>query len=255
MPVADGSEQWVNEPPPEARVLFEQVLSGALDDADVPDRPGDLPAADLIARTVRAAHRPVTVLTTGPLSNLAAALDRMSPRTVERRLGRVVVMGGAFDVGGNLFGSTTEGFDNTQEVNLWIDPGAADRVLAGVPHARVRVVALDATDHAPITAAYVDRLGARAATYEARTVHAIVTQPGMPELVELGVMYWWDALAAVSLVTGEAVDYRVRPVDVVRSGPSAGRTVEVPDGTPQHVSTAGDGALFEDLFLAGLNGR
>jgi purine nucleosidase len=40
----------------------------------------------------------------------------------------------------------------------------------------------------------------------------------------------------------------------VLDGPSAGRTVDVPGGTPQHVSTTADGALFEDLFLAGLNG-
>lgn len=255
VPVADGSAQWVNEPPPEARELFEQVLSGALGDADVQDVPADVPAAELIAATVRASRTPVTVLATGPLSNVAAALDRMSRRTVDDRLGRVVVMGGAFEVGGNLFGSTTEGFDNTQEVNMWIDPAAADHVFATIPRARVSIVALDATNHAPITPAYVRRLGAEATTYEARTVHAIVTQPGLPELIGLGIMYWWDTLAAVSLVTGAGVDYRVRPVDVVLDGPSAGRTMDVPGGTPQRVSTTADGALFEDLFLAGLDGR
>lgn len=255
VPVAEGSPDWVNEPPPEARVLFEQVLTGALGDADVPDRPGEVSAAELIATSVRGSRTPVTVLTTGPLSNLSAALDRMSRRTVRNHLGGVVVMGGAFDVGGNLFGSTTGGFDNTQEVNMWIDPAAADHVLATVPRARVRVVALDATNHAPITSAYVDRLGAAATTYEARTVHAIVTQPGLPELIDQGIMYWWDTLAAVSLVTSQAVDYRVRPVDVVLEGPGAGRTVAVPGGTAQHVSTTADGALFEDLFVGGLNGR
>jgi inosine-uridine nucleoside N-ribohydrolase len=76
----------------------------------------------------------------------------------------------------------------------------------------------------------------------------------MPELIGLGIMYWWDALAAVSLVTGDGVGYRVRPVDVVLDGPSAGRTVVVPAGTPQRVSATADGELFEDLFLAGLNG-
>lgn len=255
VPVADGSPQWVNEPAPELRELIEQVLSGALANADVPDLPGEVPAAELIARTVRASRTPVTVLTTGPLSNLSAALDRMSPRTINDRLGRVVVMGGAFDVSGNLYGSTTEGFDNTQEINMWIDPGAADHVFATVPRARVSIVALDATNHAPIRPAYVERLGVEAATYEARTVHAIVTQPGLPELIDQGIMYWWDTLAAVSFVTGQGVGYGVRPVDVVLDGPSAGRTVDVPGGTPQHVSTTADGALFEDLFLAGLNGE
>jgi len=40
---------------------------------------------------------------------------------------------------------------------------------------------------------------------------------------------------------------------------STGRTVVVPPGstpggTPQHVGTTADGALFEELFVAGLNG-
>lgn len=255
VPVADGSPEWVNEPAPELRELIEQVLTGALGDADVPEQPGQVPADELIVSTVRASRAPVTVLATGPLTNVSAALDRMSPRTVRDRLGRVVVMGGAFDVGGNLYGSTTVGFDNTQEINMWIDPGAADHVFATVPRARVSIVALDATNHAPITPAYVERLGAEALTYEARTVHGIVTQPGVPELIDQGIMFWWDSLAGVSLVTGAAVDHRVRRVDVVLDGESAGRTVDVPGGTPQHVSTTADGALFEDLFLAGLNGR
>jgi len=254
VPVADGSPEWVNEPAPELRELVEQVLSGALGDTHVPDLPGEGSAAELIAGTVRASRTPVTVLATGPLSNVAAALDRMSPRTISDRLGRVAVMGGAFDVGGNLYGSTAEGFDSTQEINMWIDPAAADHVLATVPRACASIVALDATNHAPIRPAYVERLGAEATTYEARTVHAIVTQPGVPELIDQGIMFWWDTLAAVSLVTGEGVDYRVRPVDVVLDGPSAGRTVAVPGGTPQQVSTTADGALFEDLFVAGLNG-
>lgn len=254
VPVADGSPQWVNEPAPELRELIERVLAGALGNADVPDLPGEGSAAKLIADAVRTSRTPVTVLATGPLSNVAAALDRMSPRTISDRLGRVVVMGGAFDVGGNLYGSTAGGFDNTQEINMWIDPAAADDVFAKVPRVRVSIVALDATNHAPIRPAYVERLGAEATTYEARTVHAIVTQPGVPELIDLGIMFWWDTLAAVSLVTGEGVDYRVRPVDVVLDGQSAGRTVDVPGGTPQHVSTTADGALFEDLFVAGLNG-
>lgn len=255
VPVAEGSAEWVNEPAPELRELVERVLNGALGDADVPDAPGEVSADELIATTVRASRTPVTVLTTGPLTNMSAALERMSPRTIRDRLARVVVMGGAFDVGGNLYGSTMEGFDNTQEINMWIDPASADHVFATVPRARTRIVALDATNHAPITPAYVDRLGAAAATYEARTVHAIVTQPGLPELIDLGIMYWWDTLAAVSLVTGQAVDHRVRPVDVVLNGPSAGRTVDAPGGTPQHVSTTADGALFEDLFVTGLNGE
>ena len=255
VPVADGSATGVHLAPPEARETFERVLTGALDNADRPNQPSPLTAAQLIARSVLASREPVTVLATGPLSNVAAALRE--DRTVALRIARLYVMGGAFDVPGNLFGSTTGGFDNTQEVNLWIDPIAADSVFATMPSGRVRIVPLDATNHARITQAYIDRLGASARTVEARLVHAIVTQPDMPPLIELDIMFWWDALAAASLVLGprdDLVPSRLRNVNVVLDGASSGRTIDTPDGTPQLVGYTADGPRFEDVFTSILNG-
>lgn len=198
VPVADGSPEGVHPAPPEAREIFERVLTGALDDADIPDKPSRVTAAQLIAATVLASPKNVTVLATGPLTNVAEAL-RLNSR-VPQKIARLYVMGGAFDVGGNLFGSTTNGFDNTQEVNQWIDPIAADTVYATMPDGRVRIVPLDATNHVMITQEFIDRLGAAAKTVEAKLVHAIVTQPDLPPLIELDIMFWWDALAATSIV-------------------------------------------------------
>ncbi|MGH3491065.1 MAG: nucleoside hydrolase [Actinopolymorphaceae bacterium] len=255
VPVADGSPTGVHLAPPEARETFERVLTGALDNANRPNQPSPLTAAELIAKSVLRSREPVTVLSTGPLSNVAAALREN--RQVAQRIARLYVMGGAFDVPGNLFGSTTGGFDNTQEVNLWIDPNAADSVFQTMPFGRVHIVPLDATNHAMITQGYIDRLGASARTVEARLVHAIVTQPDMPPLIELDIMFWWDALAAASLVLGagdDLVPYRLRKVDVILDGASSGRTIEAPDGTPQRVGYTADGARFEDVFASILNG-
>jgi len=255
VPLADGSPTGVHLAPPEARETFERVLTGALDDADRPDQPSSVTAAQLIAQSVLSSREPVTVLATGPLSNVAAAL-REHP-DVAQRIASLYVMGGAFDVRGNLFGSTTGGFDNTQEVNLWIDPNAADLVFRAMPTGRVRIVPLDATNHVMITQAYVDRLGAAARTVEARLVHAILTQPDLPPLIELDIMFWWDALAATSLVLGprdDLVCYRLRTVSVVLDGASSGRTIDAPDGTPQLVGYTADGARFEEAFTSILNG-
>ena len=255
VPVADGSPTGVHLAPPEARETFERVLTGALDNADRPNQPSPLTAAQLIARSVLSSREPVTVLATGPLSNVAAALREN--RGVAQRIAALYVMGGAFDVPGNLFGSTTGGFDNTQEVNLWIDPNSAEFVFRTMPAGRVRIVPLDATNHVMITQEYIDRLGATARTVEARLVHAIVTQPDMPPLIELDIMFWWDALAATSLVLGprdDLVRYRSRTVSVVLDGASSGRTIDAPDGTPQLVGYTADGARFEGAFTSILNG-
>lgn len=255
VPVADGSPAGVHPAPPEARETFERVLTGALDDADQPDQPSSVTAAQLIAQSVLSSREPVTVLATGPLSNVAAALREN--QQVARKIESLYVMGGAFDVPGNLFGSTTGGFDNTQEVNLWIDPHAADFVFRTMPDGRVRIVPLDATNHVMITQAFVDRLGAAADTVEARLVHAILTQPDLPPLIDLNIMFWWDALAATSLVLGprnDVVCYRLRNVSVVLEGPSSGRTIDTPPGTPQLAAYTANSARFEDTFTSVLNG-
>ena len=78
----------------------------------------------------------MTVLATRPLTNVAAAL-RENP--VARKIASLYMMGGAFHSG--HLGSTTDGFDNTQEVNL----GSTRTRPICVPHdaaGRVRIVPL-----------------------------------------------------------------------------------------------------------------
>jgi len=90
---------------------------------------GRVPAAggavDVIVDTVNA-HAPgaITLVTLGPLTNIASALRR-DPGIAER-LGRVVIMGGTGDAVGNM--------SAVAEFNVWVDPEAAAIVLAsGAP--------------------------------------------------------------------------------------------------------------------------
>ena len=99
-------------------------------------RPG---AADLIMQTVARHGRALTLVALGPLTNLAVALEADAARVTA--VGRVVVMGGAVDVPGNI--------TPTAEFNAHVDPEAADRVFrAGLP---LDLVPLDATRQARLT--------------------------------------------------------------------------------------------------------
>lgn len=81
-------------------------------------------AADAIIQTVRAHPDEITLVTLGPLTNIALALQQ-DPGIV-RLIPRVVVMGGAPDGVGN----TTM----TAEYNIYADPEAADIVFrSGLP--------------------------------------------------------------------------------------------------------------------------
>ena len=106
------------------------------------------PPSARIARPVRAraATEPVTLITLGPLTNVAAALQLDDGLAAD--IERVVVMGGAFDVAGNTAGAQPPPARNVAEWNIYADPAAArDVVQAELP---LTFVPLDATNRVPL---------------------------------------------------------------------------------------------------------
>ncbi|GAA4530569.1 nucleoside hydrolase [Amycolatopsis samaneae] len=250
IPVADGSPAGVNPQPQEGRAWTERVLTGALGDGDRPDRPSAIPAWLLLAESVLTAPRPVVVIATGPLTNVAKAL---AVPGVASRISRLSVMGGAFAVPGNIYGPGAARFDGSQEVNMWLDPASAARVFGRLP-GRVDIAPLDATNDVPVTQSFVDKLGT-GRTPEARLVHAILTQPDAAAGIAAGSAYWWDTLAAsVVFDRVSPVRQRVDRVAVRQDGAAAGRTVTVPDGTPQRVGHHAELAQYERGYFAMLTG-
>jgi hypothetical protein len=160
---------------------------------------------------------PATVLVLGPLTNLADALAA-DPGLIEK-IERVVVMGGAVDVPGNVY---PDGASEplAAEWNLYIDPEAAAAVVdSGVP---ITMVALDATNEVALDEDLVDRLAANDTNEAtARVLQLFGLYP--PE-------YLWDPLAAIaaaepSMAPGEAAE-----IEVVLTGDDAGQTRRRPGG-------------------------
>ena len=86
-----------------------------------------------MARTIAASPRPVTLVPTGPLTNIARLLERTGGANVER----IVLMGGAI-AEGNMTPAA--------EFNIWADPEAAQAVFhAGID---TTMIGLDVTHRA-----------------------------------------------------------------------------------------------------------
>lgn len=221
-----------------------------LDLPDVGPAPDVGSAVDLLGRVVDASPEPVTVLALGPLTNLADAFAAQPD--LPRRLGDVVIMGGAVEVPGNV-GESGAGIDNPHaEWNIYVDPVAARTVLRS--DAPVTLVPLDATNHAKATPAFLDRLAADRTTPSAQFAYeALAARRGE---LESGFYYFWDPLAAATLVDATLTTFEERPLDVVvDEGPESGRIIPADGGRADRFATTADGPRFEQLFLDALNGR
>jgi inosine-uridine nucleoside N-ribohydrolase len=104
-------------------------------------------AIDWIATTLTAAPSPITLVATGPLTNVALLLARHPE--LESKLERIVLMGGAIGEGN---------VTPAAEFNIWADPEAARRVFSS--GLELTMVGLDVTHRALLRQADVDRLAA-----------------------------------------------------------------------------------------------
>ncbi|RDI75114.1 Inosine-uridine nucleoside N-ribohydrolase [Gaiella occulta] len=145
VPVAAGADRPLVR---ELTVAAHVHGDSGLDGPSLPP-PGRGPAAghavDFMARRIAESPAPVTLVPTGPLTNVALLLERTGGANIER----IVLMGGAV-AEGNMTPAA--------EFNIWADPEAADRVFhAGLD---VTMVGLDVTHRAVTTPALQERLRA-----------------------------------------------------------------------------------------------
>jgi inosine-uridine nucleoside N-ribohydrolase len=117
-----------------------------LDGPDLPQpttREQELHAVDYLAQEIRAREGKVTLIPTGPLTNIGL-LFALHP---DVRPERIVIMGGAIGEGNRT---------PAAEFNIWADPEAAQRVfLEGLD---TTMVGLDVTHRALITDAHTERM-------------------------------------------------------------------------------------------------
>jgi purine nucleosidase len=261
IPVADGAPTGANSFSPVLRFGVEQILNDTMASCGESAASSAVPAERVLADAISSSARPVTVFTSGTLTNLSNALTLLEGRrrgAPFANISRVVIMGGAVRVAGNVEPGATA--DGSQEVNLWADPAASRSVFSRVGSARVTLVPLDATNHAPVTSAYLARLAADHHTAEAHYVARLMAHPFIAGGVAAGApIFWWDPLAAmaVTAATSDGVlTFAWTRVEVLSSGLQQGRTVERTSGRAwARVAFSADTAAFEDDFLAALNGR
>jgi inosine-uridine nucleoside N-ribohydrolase len=211
--VAAGADRpLLRDPAVAAEVHGETGLDGP----DLPP-PASHPVAEhaveFLAERLRASASPVTLVPTGPLTNIALLLAT-HPEVAER-IERIVLMGGAI-AEGNVTPAA--------EFNIWVDPEAAARVFAS--GLDVTMIGLDVTHRALMTAEHAERLRA------AGRVGGMVAELWEfysrfhRRIYDLGGTPVHDAMAVAHVIRGDLVQTRHVNVEVdCASELCRGRTV------------------------------
>jgi inosine-uridine nucleoside N-ribohydrolase len=202
-------------------------------------------APDFIAERVSMSSEPVTLVPTGPLTNVATFLERHQDAAQE--LERIVLMGGAI-AEGNVTPAA--------EFNIWADPEAAATVFrSGVD---VTMIGLDVTHKALMTPAHGQRLreAGRTGTFVAELLEfysrfhrEVYNFPGSPI---------HDAVAVAHLLDPGLVETKRRNVEIeLESELCRGRTVvdlwRRTEREPNaHVAVGIDSERFLELLLGRL---
>jgi pyrimidine-specific ribonucleoside hydrolase len=213
---------------------------------NLPAWPGPQPsesAVRLLTGTIGGSTRPVTLISLGPFTDIALALK--ADPGIARKIAMIYAMAGAVRVNGN------EPTYANAEWNVYIDAGAADRVLrSGIP---MTFVPLDATGNVPVTTVVQQTVQAHPRTPALRIVGTMLRDPYLTNLQSP--VYFWDPLAAVAATDQQAVQLQAARL-AISTGPGAdlGTTRISPAGSPVRLAMSANQPAFQRQFLATLNG-
>ena len=144
IPVAGGARK----PLMRALIIADNVHGeSGLDGPALPEpdfAPQSCTAVELMAKTLRESPQPVTIVATGPQTNVALLLN--SHPELHDKIARIVMMGGAMVLGN---------WQPAAEFNIYVDPEAAEIVFqSGIP---VVMAGLDVTHRAQIHGLDIER--------------------------------------------------------------------------------------------------
>ena len=194
---------------------------------------------DFMVRVLREATKPVTLMVTGPLTTVATALDKATE--ISAKIEKIVWMGGALNVAGNVEKSLEAGQDGSAEWNVYWDPISTERVWRS--QIEIIMCPLDLTNNVPVTSDIVYKMG-RQRHYPISDLAGQCYALVIPQDY-----YFWDVLATAYLAHPEFYQLREWETQIITNGLSQGRTKIVPGGRPVYAMDTVDKERFYSYIL------
>lgn len=198
----------------------------------------NLPAhLDMIDKLEKA-DQPVTLVMTGPLTDLARALEE-KPEIVNK-IKELYWMGGSLDGHGNVF---TVNADSTQEWNAFWDPDAVKTVFDS--SIKINMIGLESSEELPIDDSFrmhLSQLRRYPAFDLAAQGYAMIVSIPTAEL------FLWDVLTTMCALYPEIATTEEVTASVITEGMAAGKTIRDPNGRPITLVTKANHQLFFEKF-------
>lgn len=193
-----------------------------------------LPAHLDMVEKIKEADEPIALVMTGPLTDLARALD-VDP-DIEKNIEKLYWMGGSLDGHGNV---AMVNADGSQEWNSFWDPYAVKRVFeSNIP---IQMVGLESTEELPLN----DELRQHWASLRKYPAMDLIGQ-GYSLIVSIpsAELYLWDVLTTISALYPEVVETETAKARVITDGLSAGSFVRDLKGREVTLVTKANKDLF-----------
>eukprot|EP00756_Hemistasia_phaeocysticola_P003946 Hpha_TRINITY_DN12542_c0_g1::TRINITY_DN12542_c0_g1_i1::g.51082::m.51082/K01239/iunH; purine nucleosidase len=242
--VAASTVRPVNPFPRSFRVDSHSIdLFPILNEADAISAPlVEEPGQDYLVRLLRDATQPVTILEIGPLATVAEAL-RIDP-SLESKIERILWMGGALNVPGNVATMIDPKHDGSAEWNVYWDPHAAAAVFkTSIP---LVICPLDITNTVPITPEFIRRVS-RQRRYPVSDLAGLCYS-----LVAYRPYYCWDVLTTAYLGRPDLFTVKEYEVEILTGEPQEGRTKISPGGRKVLAMETADVDTFFEFYYSQL---
>ena len=205
---------------------------------DLPVLSKQISAVDYLKWRTQQTAAPVSILATGALTNIGALMEDSLPS-----ISQLIIMGGAFDVPGNVNSRGPNQSSHDAEWNIYVDPLAACKVFSsGIPNQLL--IPLDATNDVPITTHFIDNF-VNSGSGELYSAACDLFRMITPEVAS-GTYYAWDPLAAVALVEPYVLNTIKHAVAV---DSKTGKTEYALSGSHKTIAVSANRSVWEQEYL------
>ncbi len=203
----------------------------------------DKHAVDFLIHTLHNSEDRVILIVTGPMTNIAAALDKAPD--IKEKIDRIIIMGGAVHEPGNI--------TSAAEFNIYVDPEAAKLVINS--GCELFLICLDVTMKALFFEEDIERLrrqGGRISTIVASLLDFFAETHVKHFGLKACPIH--DALCVGMLIDDHLLEFRKTHVDVALQDPlTIGETVAdlwgITDNSPNcHIAVKVDRERFVDMI-------